>query len=109
MSAQEIIAELHNLDAEGIRLVKAKVDELMDSSAQRAPIQASPSEKESLNAFLLRIAGTANGLPADLAENHDHYLYGTSKRGSSLHPVILSRHDSASGRNHDTSGWEDKV
>ena len=29
---------------------------------------------------LLRHAGKAVGLPADLAENHDHYLYGTPKR-----------------------------
>ena len=24
--------------------------------------------------------GTLDGLPSDLAENHDHYLYGTPKR-----------------------------
>jgi hypothetical protein len=29
---------------------------------------------------LLEIAGTATGLPVDLALNHDHYLYGTKKR-----------------------------
>jgi non-ribosomal peptide synthetase component E (peptide arylation enzyme) len=29
---------------------------------------------------LLKIAGTATGLPHDLARNHDHYLYGTPKR-----------------------------
>jgi len=33
-----------------------------------------------LGNFLLRVAGTAEGLPSDLAENHDHYLYGASKR-----------------------------
>jgi hypothetical protein len=26
------------------------------------------------------LAGTVEGLPADIAENHDHYLYGTRKR-----------------------------
>lgn len=26
------------------------------------------------------LAGTEEGLPADIAENHDHYLYGTRKR-----------------------------
>lgn len=26
------------------------------------------------------LAGTVEGLPADIAENHDHYLYGTKKR-----------------------------
>jgi hypothetical protein len=29
---------------------------------------------------LLKLAGIAQGLPADLARNHDHYLYGTPRR-----------------------------
>lgn len=29
---------------------------------------------------ILKIAGTATGLPSDLADNHDHYLYGTPKK-----------------------------
>ncbi len=29
---------------------------------------------------LLELAGTVEGLPPDLAENHDHYLYGTPKK-----------------------------
>src|SRR5262245_58938828 len=29
---------------------------------------------------LLKLAGTATGLPSDLARNHDHYLYGTPKK-----------------------------
>jgi hypothetical protein len=29
---------------------------------------------------LMDLAGTVKGLPPDLAENHDHYLYGTPKR-----------------------------
>ncbi len=30
-------------------------------------------------AFLLKYAGKARDLPADLAENHDHYLHGKPK------------------------------
>ena len=30
--------------------------------------------------MLLRHAGKAVGLPADMAEQHDHYLHGTPKR-----------------------------
>jgi hypothetical protein len=26
------------------------------------------------------LAGTVEGLPTDVAENHDHYLYGTKKK-----------------------------
>ena len=29
---------------------------------------------------LLKLAGTADGLPSDMAENHDHYLYGIPKK-----------------------------
>lgn len=29
---------------------------------------------------MLEIAGTAKGLPADLARNHDHYLHGHPKK-----------------------------
>ena len=33
-----------------------------------------------LGEMLLSFAGKAKGLPDDMAENHDHYLYGTPKR-----------------------------
>jgi hypothetical protein len=36
--------------------------------------------EETLGQKMLRHAGKAVGLPSDLAENHDHYLYGTPKR-----------------------------
>ncbi len=29
---------------------------------------------------LLALAGSAQGLPSDMARNHDHYLHGTRKR-----------------------------
>jgi hypothetical protein len=35
---------------------------------------------ETLGQKLLKHAGKAIGLPPDLAENHDHYLYGTPKK-----------------------------
>jgi hypothetical protein len=35
---------------------------------------------ETLGQKLLKHAGKAVGLPRDLAENHDHYLYGTPKK-----------------------------
>jgi hypothetical protein len=33
-----------------------------------------------LSTLLMDVAGKVTGLPADLAENHDHYLHGTPKR-----------------------------
>ena len=35
---------------------------------------------EPLGRRLLKHAGTATGLPADMSTQHDHYLYGTPKR-----------------------------
>jgi len=35
---------------------------------------------ETLGQKMLKHAGKAVGLPCDLAENHDHYLYGTPKK-----------------------------
>ena len=87
MSAQEIIAELSKLKPEELRLVKAQVEALAAASPVwskrgnlgQAGEPPSPG-KESLGDFFLRVAGTAAGLPPDLAENHDHHLYGTPKR-----------------------------
>jgi len=33
-----------------------------------------------LSRRLVSVAGKATGLPADLAEQHDHYIHGTPKR-----------------------------
>jgi hypothetical protein len=71
MSAQEIIVELPKLKPEELQRVKAGLAEL-----ER---QQTPPERSVWDA-LLEFAGTAEGLPPDLAENHDHYLHGTPKR-----------------------------
>lgn len=51
---------------------------------QPLPIAQAESEvsnkSETLGQKLLKHAGKAVGLPPDLAENHDYYLYGTPKR-----------------------------
>ena len=40
-----------------------------------------PAEGETLGQRLQKLAGIAgDGLPEDLAENHDHYLYGRPKK-----------------------------
>jgi hypothetical protein len=45
------------------------------------PQEAAMDESgETFGQKLLKHAGKAIGLPSDLAENHDHYLYGTPKR-----------------------------
>jgi hypothetical protein len=37
-------------------------------------------EQPTIWAKLLKLAGTVEGLPSDLAKNHDHYLYGVLKK-----------------------------
>lgn len=70
MSAQEIIAELPNLKPEELRLVKEKVDDL------------AKAKRQTIGDALLKVAGTAEGLPRDMARNHDHYLHGAPRRES---------------------------
>ena len=39
------------------------------------------SEKQiPLSDFLLEFAGTIEGLPSDMADQHDHYIHGRPKR-----------------------------
>lgn len=48
----------------------------------RAVQKASQREggESSLSEMLLSFAGTVEGLPEDMALNHDHYLYGVPKK-----------------------------
>ncbi|MCX8092336.1 MAG: hypothetical protein N3I86_15610 [Verrucomicrobiae bacterium] len=71
MSTQEILAELEKLTPEELCRVKAKLEELIPQPGR--PQQAARD-------VLLEFAGKAQELPSDLAENHDHYLYGTPRR-----------------------------
>ncbi len=71
MSVQEIIAELPKLDPEEFRLVREKVLEIA---------AATPQPKTAWGKALLEVAATADDLPPDFSVNHDHYLYGTSRR-----------------------------
>ena len=70
MSAQEIIAELPKLKPDEFRLVRAKVEDL------------AKAKRRTIGAALLDMAGTAEGLPRDMARNHDHYLHGTPREES---------------------------
>ena len=63
--------ELPKMSPEELRQVKARVEELAQTP--------SPT---SVWALLGKWAGKADGLPPDLAENHDHYLHGAPKKKS---------------------------
>lgn len=57
---------------------------LKDGTEVRVRPVERASEREdgdsSLSEMLLSFAGTVEGLPEDMALNHDHYLYGVSKK-----------------------------
>lgn len=45
-----------------------------------SPAEGGVAGEATIWAKLLEIAGTVEGLPPDMAENHDHYLYGAPKK-----------------------------
>lgn len=47
----------------------------VDVRAVAEPIESGPTWGE----VFADLAGSAQGLPADMAENHDHYIHGTPK------------------------------
>ena len=69
MSAQEIMTELPKLTPDELWQVKARVEELVQTQPPSA-----------VWGVLGKWAGKADGLPSDLAENHDHYLHGAPKK-----------------------------
>jgi len=72
MSAREIIAELPKLTRPELEELDAHLHKLL--CCNRLP------STKSWGDALLEVAGTAQGLPNDLAQNHDHYLHGTARR-----------------------------
>ena len=70
MSVREIIDELPKLPPQEFLLVQEKMRE---TEVLRP--------RSSWGKSLMELSGTAGDLPADLSRNHDHYLYGTPKRG----------------------------
>jgi hypothetical protein len=52
--------------------------EALDTQACETDSGNAPSDWSEL----LALKGSASDLPADLAAEHDHYLYGTPKRGN---------------------------
>ena len=72
MSTNEIIAELPRLSLPELERVDAKVHELL----QRKPQPSGRNWGDAMSS----LAGTVDGLPADYASNHDHYLHRAPKR-----------------------------
>lgn len=54
--------------------------QLPDGTKVEVQVQEPPKAASPLGEMLLNHAGKAEGLPEDLAAQHDHYLYGTPKK-----------------------------
>ena len=54
--------------------------QLPEGSRVEVTINQVPKAASSLGEALLKHAGKAQGLPEDMAAQHDHYLHGTPKR-----------------------------
>jgi hypothetical protein len=72
MSLQEIITELTKLSREELAQVDLKVHEPLEETRR--------ADGQSWGQALMEVAGTVQDLPADYAENHDHYLHGRPRR-----------------------------
>jgi hypothetical protein len=70
MSTQEIIAELPKLNRQELERVNMKLRELL----------AAPAASGGIGQRLKQFAGVVQGLPSDMARNHDHYLHGRPKK-----------------------------
>ena len=53
---------------------------LAEGTRVKISVEPTAEDCRSLRDMLLKHAGTATGLPSDLAEQHDHYIHGTPKR-----------------------------
>lgn len=65
----------------GVVVLEPGVD-LPEGAEVRVEVLTPPltSPQTTLGQRLMKFAGRAQGLPSDMAENHDHYLHGQSKR-----------------------------
>jgi hypothetical protein len=54
--------------------------ELPEGARVEIVVKPAEDQQETLRDVLLKHAGCMTDLPADLAEQHDHYIHGTPKR-----------------------------
>lgn len=55
-------------------------NQLADGTKVEVIVRDAPVGQATLRERLLKLAGTVDDLPADMAAQHDHYIHGTSKK-----------------------------
>lgn len=63
----------------GVVVLQAR-EKIPEGMQVRVRVVETTAEPEPLGKRLLKFAGTIPGLPADMAENHDHYIHGQPKQ-----------------------------
>ena len=59
----------------------ARLEEGVEVLIETVETPAQPRDTEpTLAEQLLKYAGAAEGLPTDMAQNHDHYIHGTPRK-----------------------------
>ena len=53
---------------------------LPEGSEVQVAVVPPKAEESTLGSRLMKFAGKLEGLPSDLARNHDHYLHGAPKK-----------------------------
>ena len=61
-------------------IVLDEAETLAEGTRVEVVVKSPATHKPTLAERLLRHAGTVPDLPADMAEQHDHYIHGTPKR-----------------------------
>ena len=54
--------------------------QLPDGTRVEVVVRDTAEKKTTLRDRLLKLAGTVDDLPSDMARNHDHYIHGVPKR-----------------------------
>jgi hypothetical protein len=62
------------------KIVLDEAKELPNGTRVEVVVHERPTAASPLGEALMKLAGTAVGLPEDMAAQHDHYLHGTPKR-----------------------------
>jgi len=62
------------------RVVLDEPTQLPEGAEVKIEVVQDGDGKPTIWGKLLKLAGTVEGLPPDMAQEHDHYLYGTPKK-----------------------------
>jgi hypothetical protein len=57
-----------------------RVQTVRTTTRKTKSANGSSQKKKTLGQRLMKFAGTAKGLPRDMARNHDHYIHGTRRK-----------------------------